>query len=163
MLKVIENGVLITLTGDASKQDGVFLFGLLLLVGAVLVALAMVFLPTKWAIGALALLVVGSFIFNHWRQQQTQQSGQEIDSGVIQLTQGQLVHQQMGKQQTIILDAQDYVELNNDQLIIYSADKQKKCQVVGFETLKEAEVAKKVLQGKTLATKNTNIKLQASE
>lgn len=66
MLKLTDEGAKITLQGQPPAGDnGMFWFGSALLVGAVAVAMAMSILPERLAIGALALLIVGSFIFNN--------------------------------------------------------------------------------------------------
>lgn len=70
MLKLTDDGAKITLQSQSQAADnGMFWFGSALLVGAVAVALAMSLLSERLAIGALALLIVGSFIFNRQRQQ----------------------------------------------------------------------------------------------
>ena len=70
MLKLTDDGAKITLQGQSNAADnGMFWFGSALLVGAVAVAMAISLLPERLAIGALALLIIGSFIFNKKRQQ----------------------------------------------------------------------------------------------
>ena len=62
---------------------GYFGFGSALLVGAVGVAMAMSLLPERLSIGALALLIIGSFFFNRQRQQRKKQLSGVISSGVL--------------------------------------------------------------------------------
>ena len=65
MLKLTDDGAKITLQGQPPAGDnGLFWFGSALLVGAVAVVLAMSLLPERLSIGALALLIIGSFFFN---------------------------------------------------------------------------------------------------
>ena len=104
MLKLTDDGAKITLQGQSPAADnGLFWFGTALLVGAVAVALAMSLLPERLAIGALALLIIGSFIFNRQRQQRKKTMSGVISSGVLWVRDGELVHDHQGKRAHIHL------------------------------------------------------------
>ena len=160
MLKLTDDGAKITLQNQAPAADnGMFWFGTALLVGAVAVAMAMSLLPERLAIGALALLIVGSFIFNKKRQQQKQALSKNISSGVLWVRSGELVHDHQGKRQHITLIASDNVTLMGEQLQITDVDGSCKCQISGFESIQEAKAAQAILQGQTFGKRHVNIKM----
>ena len=98
MLKLTDDGAKITLQAQPQAADnGLFWFGSALLVGAVAVALAMSLLPERLAIGALALLIIGSFVFNRQRQQRKKAMAGVISSGILWVRVGELVHDNQGK------------------------------------------------------------------
>src|SRR5699024_3933708 len=123
MLKLTDDGAKITLQGQSPAADnGLFWFGSALLVGAVAVALAMSLLPERLAIGALALLIIGSFIFNRQRQQRKKTMSGVISSGVLWVRDGELVHDNQGKREHIHLSAGDKITLIGEQLQIVDCD-----------------------------------------
>lgn len=163
MLKLTDEGAKITLQGQPPAGDnGLFWFGSALLVGAVAVAMAMSILPERLAIGALALLIVGSFIFNNKRQQHKKAMSGKISSGILWVRTGELVHDNHGKRESIKLTDGDKVTLVGSKLQIIDADNVRKCDISGFETLQEAQATKAILEGQTLNKRHANIKMNSN-
>lgn len=163
MLQVTENGANITLSGKVGGHgDGVFWFGVALLIGAIAVAMAMSLLPERLAIGALAILIVGSFIFNKIRSKQRDNNGSHISAGVLKVQKGMFVHNILGKREQIFVQPNDVIQVTGSRLIINSADGNTKCQITGFDTEKEAQVMQAILQGQQFGKRNANIKMQSS-
>ncbi|WP_286796835.1 hypothetical protein [Psychrobacter sp. UBA6291] len=160
MLKLTDDGAKITLQGQSPAADnGLFWFGSALLVGAVAVALAMSLLPERLAIGALALLIIGSFIFNRQRQQRKKTMSGVISSGVLWVRDGELVHDHQGKRAHIHLSAGDKITLIGEQLQIVDCDDIRKYLISGFDNIQEATAAKAILQGQALSKRHANIKM----
>ena len=127
MLKLTDDGAKITLQGKPQPaEDGMFWFGSALLIGAVAVAMAMSLLSERLAIGALALLIVGSFIFNKKRQQHKKAMSGMISSGILWVRAGELVHDNQGKREHIHLADGDKVMLLGDKLRIIDASEVRK-------------------------------------
>ncbi|HAV46716.1 MAG TPA: hypothetical protein DCX43_00680 [Psychrobacter sp.] len=160
MLKLTDDGAKITLQGQSPAADnGLFWFGSALLVGAVAVALAMSLLPERLAIGALALLIIGSFIFNRQRQQRKKTMSGVISSGVLWVRDGELVHDNQGKREHIHLSAGDKITLVGEQLQIADCDDIHKYLISGFDSIQEATATKAILQGQALSKRHANIKM----
>jgi len=160
MLKLTDDGAKITLQGQSPAADnGLFWFGTALLVGAVAVALAMSLLPERLAIGALALLIIGSFIFNRQRQQRKKTMSGVISSGVLWVRDGELVHDNQGKREHIHLSAGDKITLVGEQLQIADCDDIHKYLISGFDNIQEATATKAILQGQVLSKRHANIKM----
>ncbi len=160
MLKLTDDGAKITLQGQSPAADnGLFWFGTALLVGAVAVALAMSLLPERLAIGALALLIIGSFIFNRQRQQRKKTMSGVISSGVLWVRDGELVHDHQGKREHIHLSAGDKITLIGEQLQIADCDDIRKYLISGFDNIQEATATKAILQGQALSKRHANIKM----
>ena len=160
MLKLTDDGAKITLQGQSPAADnGLFWFGTALLVGAVAVALAMSLLPERLAIGALALLIIGSFIFNRQRQQRKKTMSGVISSGVLWVRDGELVHDHQGKRAHIHLSAGDKITLVGEQLQIVDCDDIRKYLISGFDNIQEATATKAILQGQALSKRHANIKM----
>ncbi|WP_288725826.1 hypothetical protein [uncultured Psychrobacter sp.] len=160
MLKLTDDGAKITLQGQSPAADnGLFWFGSALLVGAVAVALAMSLLPERLAIGALALLIIGSFIFNRQRQQRKKTMSGVISSGVLWVRDGELVHDNQGKREHIHLSAGDKITLVGEQLQIADCDDIHKYLISGFDNIQEATATKAILQGQALSKRHANIKM----
>lgn len=163
MLKLTNDGAQITLIGQPTSQgDGLFWFGSALLIGAVGVAMAMSLLPERLAIGALALLIVGSFIFNWMRQQQKKQSSKAISAGILQVRLGEFTHTVEGTQQRVAIASDDRIEVIGSTLKLLTANNELKCQISGFESDKEAQVMEAVLKGQSFGKRNANIKMQST-
>lgn len=162
MLKLTDDGAKITLQGQPQVLDnGLFWFGAALLVGAVAVALAMSLLPVRWSIGALALLIVGSFFFNRQRQQRKKAMSGHISSGILWVRDGELVHDNQGKRKHIHLLEGDKITLDSEQLHIIGADNINKYHISGFDNEKEIQATKAILQGKALNKRHANIKMSS--
>lgn len=160
MLKLTDDGAKITLQGQSPAADnGLFWFGTALLVGAVAVALAMSLLPERLAIGALALLIIGSFIFNRQRQQRKKTMSGVISSGVLWVRDGELVHDHQGKRAHIHLSDGDKITLIGEQLQIADCDDIRKYLISGFDSIQEATATKAILQGQALSKRHANIKM----
>ena len=160
MLKLTDDGAKITLQGQEPAADnGLFWFGTALLVGAVAVALAMSLLPERLAIGALALLIIGSFIFNRQRQQRKKTMSGVISSGVLWVRDGELVHDHQGKRAHIHLTDGDKITLIGEQLQIADCDDIRKYLISGFDNIQEATATKAILQGQALSKRHANIKM----
>ena len=160
MLKLTDDGAKITLQGQSPAADnGLFWFGTALLVGAVAVALAMSLLSERLAIGALALLIIGSFIFNRQRQQRKKTMSGVISSGVLWVRDGELVHDHQGKRAHIHLTDGDKINLIGEQLQIVDCDDIRKYLISGFDSIQEATATKAILQGQALSKRHANIKM----
>lgn len=163
MLKLTDHGAHITLQGQPTPSgDGLFWFGSALLIGAVGVAMAMSLLPERWAIGALALLIVGSFIFNRQRQKLKKQAANLIRGGVLDVRAGAFTHKALGTQNRVVIAVDDQIEIEGTELLILDVNNEQKCLVTGFETAKEAQVMQAILRGQQLNKRNANIKMQSN-
>ncbi|WP_350560294.1 hypothetical protein [Psychrobacter sp. CAL346-MNA-CIBAN-0220] len=162
MLKLTDDGAKITLQGQPQAgENGLFWFGAALLVGAVAVALAMSLLPERLAIGALALLIIGSFIFNRQRQQRKKAMSGVISSGILWVRNGELVHDNQGKREHITLVEGDKITLYGEQLQIVDATNLRKYHISGFDNVQEAQATKAILQGQPLNKRHVNIKMNS--
>lgn len=163
MLKLTDDGAKISLQGQPPTGDnGLFWFGSALLIGAIGVAMAMSLLPERLSIGALALLIVGSFFFNRQRQQRKKQLSGVISGGVLWVRAGELVHDSNGKRDSIQLSDGDKVTLFGEQIQILDADDNRKYHISGFDSAQEARAAQAILQGQALSKRHVNIKMQDS-
>ena len=163
MLKLTDEGAKITLQSQPPAGDnGMFWFGSALLVGAVAVAMAMSILPERLAIGALALLIVGSFVFNNKRQQQKKAMSGKISSGILWVRAGELVHDNQGKRENIQLADGDKVMLVSAQLQIIDANNSRKYDISGFESMQEAQATKAILEGQAFNKRHANIKMNSN-
>lgn len=162
MLKLTDDGAKITLQDQLPAADnGLFWFGAVLLVGAVAVALAMSFLSERLAIGALALLIVGSFMFNRQRQRQKKAMMGVINSGILWVRAGELVHDMQGKRAHIQLTEGEQILLIGEQLQIVDINNISKYHISGFASIQEASAAKAILQGQALTKRHVNIKMNS--
>lgn len=160
MLKLTDDGAKVTLRGPPQVSDnGMFWFGFALLVGAIAVAMAMSILPERLSIGALALLVIGSFIFNRQRQQRKNAMSGIINDGTLWVSAGALVHDNQGKRANITLAEDDKITLYGEQLQITGADNTRKYHISGFDNIQEAQAAKAILQGQAFTKRHANIKM----
>ena len=160
MLKLTDDGAKITLQGQPPAGDnGLFWFGSALLIGAVAVVIAMSLLPERLSIGALALLIIGSFFFNRQRQQRKKAMSGVISSGILWVRSGELVHDYQGKRENITLADDDKITLYGEQLQIVAADNTRKYHISGFDSAQEAKAAKGILQGQALTKRHVNIKM----
>lgn len=163
MLKLTDDGAKISLQGQPPTGDnGLFWFGSALLIGAVAVAMAMSLLSERLSIGALALLIIGSFFFNRQRQQRKKQLSGVISSGVLWVRAGELVHEYSGKRESIQLDEGDKITLFGEQIQILDANDNRKYHISGFDNVQEAKAAQAILQGQALGKRHVNIKMQDS-
>ena len=160
MLKLTDDGAKVTLQGQPPAGDnGLFWFGVALLIGAIAVALAMSLLPERLSIGALALLIIGSFFFNRQRQQRKKALNGVISSGVLWVRNGELVHDNLGKREHIELVEGDKITLFGEQIQIIDVNDIRKYHISGFDNVQEATATKAILQGQTLNKRHANIKM----
>ena len=160
MLKLTDDGAKITLQRQPPIGDnGLFWFGSALLVGAIAVALAMSILPERLSIGALALLIIGSFFFNKKRQQRKNEMSGVINSGVLWVRAGELVHDNQGKRDAIQLSEGDKITLFGEQLQIVDANDHRKYHISGFDNAQEAKATQAILQGQALTKRHVTIKM----
>ena len=163
MLKLTDDGAKITLQGQPNNADnGMFWFGSALLIGAVAVAMAMSLLSERLAIGALALLIIGSFIFNQKRQKQKKAMSGLIRTGTLWVRAGELVHDNLGKREHIHLTDGDKVMLVDEGLQIVDSNNTQKYHITGFEGAQEATVTKAILEGQALTKRHVNIKMSSN-
>lgn len=162
MLKLTDDGAKITLQEQPQAADNrLFWFGSALLVGAVAVVLAMSLLPERLAIGALALLIVGSFIFNRQRQQHKKAMSSVINSGILWVRAGELVHDNQSKRNHVHLADGDKVTLVGEQLQILDAGNRCKYYISGFDNVQEMQATQAILQGQRLNKRHVNIKMKS--
>lgn len=160
MLKLTDEGAKITLQDQPPASDnGLFWFGVALLIGALLVALAMSLLPERLSIGALALLIIGSFIFNLKRQKRKKQMSGVINSGVLWVRAGEMVHDNQGRRKNITLVEGDKITLYGEQLQIVDANNTRKYHLSGFDSMQEAQATKAILEGTAFNKRHVNIKM----
>ncbi|MGP4716189.1 hypothetical protein ACTXGL_06095 [Psychrobacter sp. T6-6] len=163
MLKLTDDGAKITLQGQPSTADnGMFWFGSALLIGAVAVAMAMSLLSERLAIGALALLIIGSFVFNKKRQQHKKAMSGVISSGTLWVRAGELVHDNLGKREHIHLTDNDKIVINGDTLQIVDDSDVRKYHIAGFESIQEVKATKAILEGQALTKRHVNIKMKSN-
>ena len=162
MLKLTDEGAKITLQQQPPASDnGLFWFGSALLIGAIAVAMAMSLLSERLSIAALALLIIGSFFFNRQRQQRKKATAGVINSGVLLISKGLLIHENQGKRNTITIADGDKITLYGEQLQIVDATNVRKYHISGFDNNQEAQAAKAILQGQTLNKRYVNIKMKS--
>ena len=164
MLQVTDSGVNITLSGQSNHQgNGLFWFASALLIGAVAVAMAMSILPERLAMTALAMFVVGSFVFNWYRQKQQVSKDILISQGMLEVRPGVFHYTQAGQRKRLLVKEDDQIMLKGKQLLIYEPNGGLACQVMGFDDAKEAQVMQQVLQGQQPNKRHVNIKMQSDE
>lgn len=160
MLKLTDEGAKITLQQQPPASDnGLFWFGSALLIGAIAVAMAMSLLSERLSIAALALLIVGSFFFNRQRQQRKKAMAGMINSGILLISAGSLIHDDQGKRNTITLIDGDKITLYGEQLQIVDANNVRKYHISGFDNSQEAQAAKAILQGQAFNKRHVTIKM----
>ncbi len=160
MLKLTDEGAKITLQQQPPASDnGLFWFGSALLIGAIAVAMAMSLLSERLSIAALALLIVGSFFFNRQRQQRKKAMAGMINSGILLISAGSLIHDNQGKRNTITLIDGDKITLYGEQLQIVDANNVRKYHISGFDNSQEAQAAKAILQGQAFNKRHVTIKM----
>ena len=116
-------------------------------------------LSERLSIAALALLIIGSFFFNRQRQQRKKAIAGMINSGILLISAGLLIHDDQGKRITITLIDGDKITLFGEQLQIVDANNVRKYHISGFDNSQEAQVAKAILQGQTFNKRHVNIKM----
>ncbi len=149
MLKVLEDGVQITLHGK--DKNPLFLFSSVLVVCAILVAIIAMTSPiqtTLLAFFGLACLIFGFNIYKHKLSKQV-----VITTGTVVIKNNQIALQN----QTIKLTQDAQISICDDSLNI--EDLGRKWVFVGFENQKELEIVQCVLQGRMLQKRVKTIRL----
>lgn len=151
MLKVNTDGsITVKLIGN-TPADKVFGLAVVLVLGAIVVALMAAMLPSRYAIGGVFVLACGCFYFNRLRERA--KTHQVIACGNLTVGAYQLQHQG----QLISLSNTASIEILNDTLCI--CDKGKTYHVTGFETAQEMTVAQAVLLGGAVQGRMATIKM----
>lgn len=149
MLKVIDDGVSITLNGTESNP--VFVMAGVLVVLAVCVAVVAMTAPVQITIGVMAVFAVLIFGFNIYKNRLKYQS--RIATGVIIIKNRAFIAQG----QNVKLSDNARIELINDTLVI--TDLGRSWHILGFDNDKERHVAKSVLEGKALEKREQAIRI----
>lgn len=149
MIKVIDDGIEITLQGNQSNP--LFLFSLLLVAMAMVTAVIAMTLPVKVTIGALFVLAVFIFMFNIYKNHHGKRS---------YFATGRLVL----KERHFLIGAHSVKLTQHAELLLIDGglvikDAGRVWHFSGFETDKESQIAKSVLEGKRLEKKACAIRL----
>lgn len=149
MLKVLEDGVEITLNGK--DKNPLFLFSSILVICAILVAVVAMVAPVEMTLLAffgLACLILG---FNIYKNKLSKQM--LISTGVLTIKNQEL--QFLGRK--ILLSKNAQIIMLDESLTVMDLDKT--WVFSGFDSQKELEVAHCVLQGKMLQKQAKSIRL----
>lgn len=149
MLKVLEDGVEITLNGK--DKNPLFLFSSVLVICAILVAVIAMVAPVEMTLLAffgLACLILG---FNIYKNKLSKQM--LISTGVLTIKNQEL--QFLGRK--ILLSKNAQIIMLDESLTVMDLDKT--WVFSGFDSQKELEVAHCVLQGKMLQKQAKSIRL----
>lgn len=149
MLKVIDGGVQITLTGK--DKNPLFIISMLLIILALIVAVIAMTMSIRITIGALFVFACLIFAFNIYKNKMSNQSF--ISTGQLIIKNRHFISG--GHAVKLSNDAK--IEIINQTLIIN--DLGRVWHIVGFEQDKEIHVAKSVLEGKPLEKKERAIRL----
>lgn len=149
MLKVVDEGVSITLNG--TDKNPLFAISAVLVVLAIGVAVIAMFAPVELTIGAMAMLAVLIFIFNHYKNRLKYQS--HIATGTIIIKNRTLI----AGGQTVKLSDDAEILLAGETLVI--SDLGRSWHIGGFDGEKERQVAKSVLEGKALEKRERAIRI----
>lgn len=149
MLKVIDDGVSITLSG--TDTNPIFVMAGVLVVLAVVVAVVAMMASVKVTIATMAVFAVLIFSFNVYKNRLKYQS--RIATGVIIIKNRVFITQG----HTVKLSENASIELINDALVI--TDLGRSWHVLGFDDDKERHVAKSVLEGRVLQKQEQAIRI----
>lgn len=149
MLKVIDDGVSITLNGTESNP--IFVMAGALVALAVCVAVVAMTAPVEITIGVMAVFAVLIFGFNIYKNHLKYQS--RVATGVIIIKNRAFIAQG----QNVKLSDNARIELINDTLVI--TDLGRSWHILGFDNDKERHVAKSVLEGKALEKREQAIRI----
>ena len=149
MLTVNEDGVSIQLSGQGG--DPLFWWSVGLLVLGIIVAVICFTLPVEYAIGSLFVFAVAMFGFNIKRHQAKRRH--VFGVGELQLTPKRF----MIDDKSLTLSESAQVDINGAWLII--KDRGLEYHFTGFADEREIQVAKQVLQGKSIQSRKVNIRM----
>lgn len=149
MLKVIDDGVSITLNG--TDKNPLFVMAGVLVVLAIIVAVVAMVAPVEITIGTMAVFAVLIFGFNVYKNRLQYQS---------HIATGQLIAKNRSftaKGQTVRLSENAQIELVGDTLKV--VDLGRSWYFSGFDDVKECHVAKSVMEGKALEKQERAIRI----
>lgn len=149
MLKVIDDGVSITLSG--TETNPVLIMAGILVLLAIGVSIVAMTAPVEITIGAMALFAVLVFGFNWYKNRRQYQS--HIKSGQLIIKNRILI----ANGQTAKLTNHASIDIINETLVI--KDEGRSWYVSGFDDVRELHVAKSVLEGKALEKREQAIRL----
>lgn len=149
MLKVVDDGVSITLTGQ--DKNPLFVMASVLVILAVGVAVVAMTMPVEMTIGVMAVFAVLVFGFNLYKNRRQYQH--HISNGQIIIKN----HAFTINGQNIKLTHDAKIIMANDTLII--SDLGRSWHISGFEAPQECTVAKSVLEGKPLQKNERAIRI----
>lgn len=149
MLKVIDDGVSITLNG--TDKNPLFAISAILVVLAIGVAVVAMVAPVQITIGVMAVFAVLIFMFNIYKNRLQYQS---------HIATGQFIVKNrsfMAVGHTVKLSENAQIELVGETLMV--VDLGRTWLISGFDNDKERHVAKSVLEGKALEKQERAIRL----
>lgn len=149
MLTVNDDGVSIRLTGQGG--DPLFWWSVGLLVLGVVVAVICFTMPVEYAIGSLFVFAVAMFGFNIKRHQTKRRH--VFGVGELKLTPKRF----MIDDKSLTLSESAQVDIDGVWLIV--KDRGLEYHFTGFENTREMDVAKQVLQGKSIQSRLVNIRM----
>lgn len=148
MLRLIDEGVVITLNGKAPNH--LFVMAGALLGCAILVALVAMMASVEITLGTMALLAVVIFVFNVYR----------LRTQTRTITQGQITlkkHTLIAGTHSVRFSETAKIEMAGEMLVI--EDLGECWQVGGFDSEKERHIAKLVLEGQPLQKNERAIRI----
>ncbi|OOR87607.1 hypothetical protein B0181_10120 [Moraxella caviae] len=152
MIKVLDDGVQITLAGGES--DSLFMWSIVMLMLAVATAVACFTLPVPYAIGAVACLAVLMYFFN--AKKNAVKSARHHSAGVLTLKNRHININGAG----MALSEQAQIIATAKTLTV--SDRGISHQFSGFGDAREIDIAKQVLEGRAIAKREKAISLQSS-
>ncbi|MDO5652162.1 MAG: hypothetical protein Q4G13_08550 [Moraxella sp.] len=150
MLKVLNDGVQITLNGNGS--DPLFIWAGCLVGLAVLVAVGCMVLPVPYAIGSVALLAIFMYFFN--QQRHAVKTIKHYHQGVLIIRSNHFSIDGAG------VGLSDNAQIDIAKGVLSVVDRGLSYRFVGFDDDKELEIAKKVLQGHAITKNEKTVKMQ---
>lgn len=149
MAKIVDGTLIVMLDGKGGNP--LFWWALLLLVAGTVVAVICFTMPTAYAIGSLFVFAVLIFVFN--LKKQKAQLSHTFAAGQLALTPKRFV---IDKKSITLSDTATIQNVSNRILIV---DRGIEYRLLGFANEQELTLAKQVLQGTAIASKNANIRL----
>ncbi len=150
MLRLTDNGAIITLAGKAHR-DKLFLYNCLLMAAALIVIVISVLAPAKIALGAMFALGCGCFFWNRYRQSKP---SIVINAGELTLEPYKLSHKKI----THTLSAHAVIQDSEEELHIVDG---KTIVIQDFADVRHKQVAHALLTGQPIGKRLVNIKLQS--
>lgn len=149
MLKLIDDGVSITLNG--TDKNPLFVIASALVVLAIIVAVVAMLAPVQITIGVMAMFAVLIFVFNAYKNRLQYQS--HIGTGQLIVKNRSFI----AHGQSVKLSDNAQIELAGETLVI--TDLGRSWHFSGFDDVKECHVAKSVMEGKALEKQEKAIRL----